>query len=497
MELNANERQVMSLLNFEYYVEAASLAKQLLVSDKTIRRMIKKINERYTGHYAEPLILSQAGKGFRLSAYFKDKDVYAELSVDEQDDKALYDIMLTILFSHPNKRQYDVLKIDYLSNSAKTTRLNKIKQAFKDFHLVFKTNQYYVWIEGDEIQIRRAINDLIMTINKNNSLKQIGLNLFSVDNQFIDKQVELIEEKTQQYLSYPYDWTVRLHLSVLVKRVREGSIQTSIHEINESERQLMMKNKSLADLASIITKNFSNYLNVELKEAEQLLMFQTLYAINLSRQESQAIDECLAEEVTKTLIINVFEIANVTLLPQSRRLYEDLYQHVLPMLSRLRLGIKIENNLLDEVKLKYTKTFEKLSKIIDGINHELAFETKIDEAEIGYLSLYFEKYHLEVTTDKRVLLVCATGIGTSELLKARLQKKIPNLNVIAAMSNRQARKSQGFIEENIDLILSTLDVSVTKIGKVPILTISPLLTEKDVQKINYILEESEKTNDRH
>ena len=44
MFLNTNERQVMGLLNFENYVAAIALAKQLLVSDKTIRRIIIKIN---------------------------------------------------------------------------------------------------------------------------------------------------------------------------------------------------------------------------------------------------------------------------------------------------------------------------------------------------------------------------------------------------------------------------------------------------------------------
>ena len=88
---------------------------------------------------------------------------------------------------------------------------------------------------------------------------------------------------------------------------------------------------------------------------------------------------------------------------------------------------KLDNNLLNEIKLKYNHTFVKLSTIIASINKELAFETKIDEAEIGYLTLYFEKFYLEITTNKKVLLVCSTGIGTSELLKIRIKKKVPNL----------------------------------------------------------------------
>lgn len=94
MFLNTNERQVMSLLNFENYVAATGLAKQLLVSDKTIRRIINKINEGYLEHYDNPLIIYQAGKGFKLSDYFRDKDIYTEFIENEHEENDLYRINL-------------------------------------------------------------------------------------------------------------------------------------------------------------------------------------------------------------------------------------------------------------------------------------------------------------------------------------------------------------------------------------------------------------------
>ena len=109
----------------------------------------------------------------------------------------------------------------------------------------------------------------------------------------------------------------------------------------------------------------------------------------------------------------------------------------------------------------------------------------------------FEKYYLEITTNKRVLLVCLTGIGTSELLKVRIQQKVPNLNIIGTMSNRQARKSQDYIAGNTDLILTTIDTPIEEIGNIPIMIISSLLSENDVQKIKYILEKGGEKNDRN
>ncbi|STY44964.1 Uncharacterised protein [Listeria grayi] len=85
-------------------------------------------------------------------------------------------------------------------------------------------------------------------------------------------------------------------------------------------------------------------------------------------------------------------------------------------------------------------------------------------------------------------MICSTGVGTSELLKIRVQQRFPDLNIVATMSQRQARKNLDFINENIDLIFSTIRVPM-QIGKIPVLNIGPLLTEKDIQTINYFFKE--------
>lgn len=65
------------------------------------------------------------------------------------------------------------------------------------------------------------------------------------------------------------------------------------------------------------------------------------------------------------------------------------------------------------------------------------------------------------------------------------------------MSNRQAKKNQDYIAGNTDLILTTIDTPIEGIGNIPIMIINPLLTENDVQKINYVLEKGREKNDRN
>lgn len=47
---------------------------------------------------------------------------------------------------------------------------------------------------------------------------------------------------------------------------------------------------------------------------------------------------------------------------------------------------------------------------------------KISENEVIFITLYFEKNIDEITKKYYIWIVCASGIGTSELLKLKIQE---------------------------------------------------------------------------
>ena len=311
------------------------------------------------------------------------------------------------------------------------------------------------------------------------------------DRRFLDKQIDIIEDSCQEVINYPYDITVSANLSMLINRIRRGVIQKI--DINKSDYDLLDTNKELKSLSTTIINNISNYLNCQLDDSEIYYLFEILYVTNIGKRLNRKDDEILADAITTEMITKYFSISDVSLLYQSRQLYKDLYNHILPMLGRLRLGIRVENNLLTEVKLNYGHVFNKLLSVISQINSMLPFEKKIDESEVGYLTLYFEKYNLEIKKERRVLLVCSTGVGTSELLKARLKTVIPSIDIIATMSVRQVKRNIDFVSENIDFILSTVSVDLGEEVEIPTIFISPILTKVDIQKIHYLMEEENKS----
>lgn len=490
MIFSSNENMMINILNFDEFVSAKYLAETLYVSTKTVYRMIKKINELFMEEKKVPLIISEAGKGYKLNKNFRYSDVQSMVGLAEENN--LNEVALALLFRYPNKIKRTIMDTQFLSESTIERRIRQLIGILKNYEVRLHYDHEYLWIKGSEVNIRKAINHIFLEMNKINSLSEIGINMSPIDRYFIDQQIALLEEMLNEYINYPYDITIYTHIYMIMKRYREGEVNYLENQkpLERDEQQLMESNPQMLKVATNIIQNIENFLSLKMNSLEIYFVFQNVYSINSQKRESSNVDKKLAEEITKKFITEYFLISDVTLLPANRSLYEDLYQHVLPMLSRLRSGIKVENNLLDGLLLEYRGTFLKVKKIAEEINQELMFDTKMNDAEIGYLTLYFEKYKIHRQENRNVLLICSTGVGTSELLKIRIQQNFSNLNIIATMSQRQVKKNQAFILENVDLIFSTIKVPL-KIDHIPVLLISPLLTDKDIQNINHTMKEIE------
>lgn len=70
--------------------------------------------------------------------------------------------------------------------------------------------------------------------------------------------------------------------------------------------------------------------------------------------------------------------------------------------------------------------------------------------------------------------MCATGIGTSQLLKTKIHNTFPNISIYDVIGTSEL---SDFKTKNIDLIVSTI-VPKESID-VPVVLVSSLFTEKD------------------
>ena len=161
------------------------------------------------------------------------------------------------------------------------------------------------------------------------------------------------------------------------------------------------------------------------------------------------------------------------------------------MLVRLEQNIKLENPLIDEIKDQYLDVFMLVKRYLSQLTSLNKY--KVNDDEWGYLALHFlaslEK--LKNEQKAKVLIICATGVGSAQLLKNRVQSEFDERVKIVA--TRGYYEIEPEMINDIDFIISSVDLS-SKVFKVPVFHVSVFFGEEDVQAIRRYLSHRQTPN---
>ncbi|MGR6686103.1 hypothetical protein ACUKBL_01615 [Furfurilactobacillus rossiae] len=94
--------------------------------------------------------------------------------------------------------------------------------------------------------------------------------------------------------------------------------------------------------------------------------------------------------------------------------------------------------------------------------------------------MYFAKYLEQAKPAKRILIMCASGVGTSQLIRVKVQKAFPDLDVVAVVSK------DGYLKHaadygHVDLIITT--VNVTPADNTSVVMVSAMFTKADRDQV--------------
>ena len=159
-----------------------------------------------------------------------------------------------------------------------------------------------------------------------------------------------------------------------------------------------------------------------------------------------------------------------------------LLSHVRPLLKRLAENLTVKNPLLEDVKQEYGAIFHLIRKISDEAMQTFSLPP-INDDEVGFLSLYFARYVEKYPSPTKVLVICTTGIGTSELLKTKVCRFFPEIEVVGTASSRTVT-AERIIDEGISLILSTVPIQTVP---VPVVLVNTLFIAQDQKNVREAL----------
>lgn len=480
---------ILILSNNTEFVTAGELAESLEVSEKTIYRTVKEINN----DEKIPLeITSEKGKGYKITHINKISTPVSEVNdiANMTPAQRRNNIMQDLLISSPNERKIPVLYEDFfISDNLIRLDIKLMEKAVAQMNLKLIRNGQLLKIIGKEKNLRKAIgklfqqNHLYVESLENN----IEDNLFDSDiATFVLKQINIIEKRLNSILPYPYNINIFSHIYILVKRYQAtDEVNFSYDmEISKSEEEEMSEYRSIYNVVREITSNLERFLNKEIPKEEEYFLFQYLIS---SRFQGEFEKDLLADkkvlQVVDYYIEKTSQYLNFNI--ESSKLRNNLYHHVKPFLNRLNNGFYVKNPLLDQIKYEYQMIFDAVQNTSVEMS-KLFNLSEINEDEIGFITLYFAQYFEENPKYIDVLIVCTSGIGTSELLKSKISQKFKNINIVDVISTKQLYENPDTYR-SIDLIISTVKFKETV--RVPNIVISAMLTFDDQDRINNIIED--------
>ncbi|EGT3891021.1 PRD domain-containing protein, partial [Clostridioides difficile] len=154
--------------------------------------------------------------------------------------------------------------------------------------------------------------------------------------------------------------------------------------------------------------------------------------------------------------------------------------------KKIKLGINQSPIMAQDIKIKYPFAFELANIAKKTIEKDLKIE--INEDEVANIALHIggavERASYN-NKDKvfKTIIVCTSGIGTSMLIKAKLEnifkEKLEILKIIPSYLVEYIKVI------DVDFVISTVPIEV---GDVPVINISPILSEKEIKLIEKYIE---------
>lgn len=486
---NYEQDLLLFLSKNQGYATSQDLLEVLNVSQKTVYRLINKINKEYEGG---PLIQSERGRGYKLDYekfihYQRGNKKYKETQFSPNERRKR--IMEELLLSSPKAiNVYQLFSRYYVGDSVSFNDEQIMSEELKKYNLVLERKKRTLAIIGEEVNIRKAIkdmNEIFHTIDIDDLRRNSELNFNQYDVLFILDQIRKMEEQLNITIPYPYNVNIFSHLYILISRSRKVPAKLFADRISSEELQ-SMKSDELYPVAEATVQSVGKYLNESLPDCETYFLYQYLVSSRMQGSLTKGSDfSSTVVQVTKAYMEGMSTYLGIDI--DSHSTFIDLAHHIKPMLNRLEHKIRVKNNLLSQIKVTYEEVYSGVTSVSEFVSNQFDLPA-INDDENGFITLYFAKA-IESGQHQRpikTLIMCTTGIGTSELLKAKVSKKFPELEIIDVVASRNPQLLKEKYSD-AELILST--VHMKEDIHIPYLLVSAMFTIDDQKRLQEKIEE--------
>ncbi|MEB6370805.1 BglG family transcription antiterminator [Klebsiella michiganensis] len=473
--------QLFTLLQNETLPQE-ELAQRLSVSTRTVRADITALNALLL-HYGAQFILSR-GSGYQLVIH----DPTRYQTLEESAPKAqhiprtaadrIHFLLVRFLTSAFSIKLEDLADTWFVSRATLQGDMVDVRERFQRYQLTLETRpRHGMKLFGSEVSIRACLTDLLWELSQQGPLNPlIGEEAFDASVPTLLAGV-LQETLTRHHvrLTDAGERFICLYGAVAVRRVSEGypladfSAEDVAQNVRDAARELANTMQQLA--GKLLAPAEEEWLCVHLA-ARQV---QDVDPGTISADDDEALVNYILRYINQQYNYNLLDDA---------QLHADLLTHIKTMITRVRYQIMIPNPLLENIKQHYPMAWDMTLAAVSSWGKYTPYA--ISENEIGFLVLHIgvgleRHYNIGYQRQPQVLLVCDTSNAMVRMIEAILQRKYPQLEIAATLSQREYEQWEEIAE---DFVISTVRISEKE---KPVVTIAPFPTDYQLDQIGKLV----------
>ena len=457
-----------------------AISQQLGVSSRTIRSDIKALQDALEKYNIR--IFSSPTKGYRFSQFEHLSSIEHELFKDnmsnlETSKQRINYILYKLLANTLNDisiTQNDLAEEMYISLSTLKIHLNEVKNILKKYDL--KITQYKtkgIKISGEETKLRYCIVDIKNIHLENEFFQDLIMN---IDINLLDDIIKKVLSERKLQLTDRSQKKLCMYIAIAIQRSRNN--KTVVYPSSLTSK---IENTFEYSVAKEIIENIYNQLNIDLSCSEVYYITQCLLASKKLIDVSESTNKKHVKNLVNIILKEIHEKLSIDF-TNDEYLIDGLTLHLNIALARIHFQMNIRNELLEMIKNDYPLAFQ--MGVIAGKILEQYDNVKINENEIGYIALHFgaalsRNGIKENIQAKNIIIVCASGLGISMLLKAKIEEYFNNrLNIIKILPEYEITKK---IIDKVDFILTT--VPIRDFSSEKVIKINRILQKDDIELI--------------
>lgn len=493
------------------YQTLGEIADHFGAKERTVRSYIQRANDALsnmahidydTSHRGYVLIVTDKGA---VDQWMSDVAMLNRSSMPSNSDERVGYLLSDLLFRDEWVTLDELAGVLYVSRTSISNDLKKVEERLADFDLVLERKPHYgIRVKGTEMNRRLCMASIVTEYERRiehgkqeDAIETVFAALGNVDPESSHEQLQTISEcvndamgQTGFAINPAAYQNLIVHIAVAIGRIRDG-------------RYVPMELSHLADLkktdaysvAADISDKIRDRLGIELPQTEIAYISIHLAGKRSLNEETEPNDNIVISDEVWGIVSRMLEVVWQAFRFDFRgdlELRMNLARHIVPLSVRMRYNMELKNPLLGSIKTRYPLAY---SMSIDSsrvlVEH---YGAELSDDELGYIALAFAlalERRKSSNPKKKILVVCASGAGTSRLLEYRCRKEFGEW--ISSIRTSDAFHLDSIDFSDIDYVFST--VHIDRNLPVPVCELRYFLDTSEIEQVRGMLRDSSLKSD--